>query len=207
MEQQKFRAALGANIGLYRRRAGLTQAELAQKLNYSDKAVSKWERGDSVPDAYTLVLLARLLGVSTDVLLGTDWPEPERQAEEKPRRRANRGVILMLCSVLVWFVALLAFVLTVKFFPRQSALGFAYAVPINALVLLILLSAWRQFRWNRLLISVMVWGFLLCLCMTAQLCFSINVWLAMLLGIPGQIAVVLWFRLFPKNTPEEDSHG
>lgn len=45
MEDEKLKLQIGANIAAYRRRAGWTQAGLAGRLNYSDKAVSKWERG------------------------------------------------------------------------------------------------------------------------------------------------------------------
>ena len=55
MDDEKVKKRIGANIAYYRRRAGLTQAGLAEKLNYSDKAVSKWERGDSIPDVLTLI--------------------------------------------------------------------------------------------------------------------------------------------------------
>lgn len=53
-----------------RRRCGLTQAEFAEKLGVSDKAVSKWERGISMPDLSVLTDISKLFGVSTDVLLG-----------------------------------------------------------------------------------------------------------------------------------------
>ena len=54
MEDEQVKARIGANIAYYRKQAGLTQVGLAEKLNYSDKAVSKWERGDSIPDVLTL---------------------------------------------------------------------------------------------------------------------------------------------------------
>ena len=60
---------LAKNLTLYRKACGLTQAELAQKLDYSDKAVSKWERGESVPDLYILKKLADFYGVTIDALI------------------------------------------------------------------------------------------------------------------------------------------
>ena len=70
MDDEKVKKRIGANIAYYRRRAGLTQAGLAEKLNYSDKAVSKWERGDSIPDVLTLIQIAAQFGVTVDALLG-----------------------------------------------------------------------------------------------------------------------------------------
>ena len=208
MDQQKFREELGINIGACRRRAGLTQAELAQKLNYSDKAVSKWERGESAPDAATIVSIARLFGVSADELLGTYRPEPEEPPkEEKPRRAVNKGVILKLCSVLVWTVALLFFVMLSSLHVPYSWIGFVYAVPVNALVVLCVRSAWHDFGWNQALISIMVWGFLFSFCLTLQVLFSANSWRVMLLGIPGQIAIFLWFKLFRKEPPVQEGEN
>ena len=61
---------IAKNLTYYRKAAGYTQAELAEKINYSDKSVSKWESGNGVPDIYTLIQLAELYGVSVDVLIG-----------------------------------------------------------------------------------------------------------------------------------------
>ena len=72
MTDDKLKAQLGANIASYRKRQRLTQAALAEKINYSDKAVSKWERGESIPDLPTIVLLAELFEVKVDDLLVDD---------------------------------------------------------------------------------------------------------------------------------------
>ena len=69
MNDEKLKNQLGANIAAFRKRSGMTQAVLAEKLNFSDKAVSKWERGESVPDVLTLMNLAELFEISVDDLL------------------------------------------------------------------------------------------------------------------------------------------
>ena len=69
MEDDRIKARIGTNIAERRKRAGLTQAGLAERLNYSDKAISKWERGESVPDVLTMMQLAELFGVRVDDLL------------------------------------------------------------------------------------------------------------------------------------------
>ena len=57
------------NIINLRIKSKMTQLELGTALSYSDKAVSKWERGEAVPDAYVLVKLSALFNVSVDYLL------------------------------------------------------------------------------------------------------------------------------------------
>ena len=221
MDDEKLKRQIGANIAAYRKRAGLTQAGLAEKLNYSDKAVSKWERGESVPDVLTLVQLANQFGITVNDLLADPNELPGNpgklekamtQVSEKAlKRKANKNVILALSSTLVWFVALLAFVLlsSFYFFEKYSCLLFFYAIPANAIVLLSLRSAWHDFRWNKALISGIVWGCLLSIYVTLLVGPGIHFEKVFLLGIPGQLAIFLWFRMFRGNsdTKKEKADG
>ena len=210
MNDEKLKKQLGANIAAYRKRLGLTQAGLAEKLNYSDKAVSKWERGESIPDVVTLVQLAELFEITVDTLLADPNALPEnpgkvgrvmeKAVEKTLKRKADKGIVLNLCSLLVWFVALLIFVILSSVDVPKSWLAFFYAIPANAIVALSLCSAWREFRWNQFFVSAIVWGSLIALHMTLLVIWSVNAWRIYLLGIPGQIAVFLWFRMFRKST-------
>ena len=212
MDDATLRNQIGSNIAAYRKQAGLTQAGLAEKLNYSDKAVSKWERGESVPDVLTLVQLADLFEIPVNQLLEDPNALPGNpgklekamtQVSEKAlKRKANKNVILGLSSTLVWFIALLVFVFISSFDLPDSWIAFFYAVPVNAIVLLSLRSAWRDYRWNRILVSIIVWGTLISLYTTFLVFLNFNMWKIFLLGIPGEIAVFLWFRLFRTEEPE-----
>ena len=74
-----LRAVIAKNICDLRTEAGMTQAKLAEVLNYSDKAVSKWERAEAIPDVTVIKAIADYFGVSLDYLLGrTDQPEINR---------------------------------------------------------------------------------------------------------------------------------
>lgn len=215
MDGEKLKNQIGANITSYRKRAGLTQAGLAEKLNYSDKAVSKWERGESVPDVVTLAQLAEQFGVTVNDLLvdPNELPEDtgkvqqamEQVVERTLKRKADKSVILKLSSLLCWFVALFLYVVLSSFETTDSWswLFFIYAIPANAIVLLSLRSAWHDFRWNKALISVIVWGSLLSIYMTLFVFLNCNLWKIFLLGIPGQLAVLLWFRMFRNPVKEE----
>ena len=206
MDGEKLKLQIGSNIANYRKSAGLTQAGLAEKLNYSDKAVSKWERGESMPDVTTLVQLAEQFGITVnDLLIDPDalpgnpgkLEKAMSQVSEKAlKRKADKSIILSLYSTLVWFVALFFFVVISSFDIPYSWLSFFYAVPANAIVLLSLRSAWRDFRWNKALISCIVWGSLVSIHASLWVFLGVNVWKVYLLGIPGQIAIFLWFRMF-----------
>ena len=215
MNDEKLKLQIGTNIAAYRKREGLTQAGLGAKLNYSDKAVSKWERGESIPDVLTLVQITEQFGITVDDLLSDPDALPEdadpgklekamTQVSEKAlKRKANKNVILALSSTLVWFIALLTFVVISSFELPNSWIAFLYAIPVNAIVLLSLRSAWRDFRWNRWLISGIVWGFLLSIHVSLVIFLDFNMWRIYLLGIPGEIAISLWFRLFRTSKEEK----
>lgn len=215
MDDEKLKKQIGANIASYRKRLRLTQVGLAEKLNYSDKAVSKWERGESAPDVQTLVQLAELFDVTVNDLLIDPNELPEatgamervmgRAVEKTLKRKADKRIILMLSSILVWFVALLLFVIVSSLAVPRSWLAFIYAIPANAIVLLSLRSAWRDFRWNQGLISVIMWGVIFSLYITLVVFARINIWKIFLLGVPGQAAILLWFRLYHKMPKEEDN--
>ena len=216
MDDERLKKQIGANIASYRKRLQLTQAGLAEKLNYSDKAVSKWERGESAPDVQTLVQLADLFEITVNDLLVDPNELPEnpgrvervmgKAVEKTFKRKADKRIILMLSTVLVWFVALLIFVVLSSVNIPKSWLAFIYAIPANAVVLLTLRSAWRDFRWNQALISMIMWGGLLSIYITMIVFLDLNLWKLFLLGIPGQVAIILWSRLYHR-VPREETNG
>lgn len=215
MNDEKLKNQLGANIAALRKRSGMTQAALAERINFSDKAVSKWERGESIPDVLTLMEIAQIFDVSVDELLRDPNALPEnvgkveqvmgRAVEKTLKRKADKRIIERLCSVLVWFVALFVFVVCSSLDIPKTWLSFFYAVPVDCIVLLVLRSAWRDFRSNRLLISGIMWGFLVSFYVTVLVLAQVNLWKIFLLGIPGQIAIFLWFRMFRKPASEENN--
>ena len=213
MTDERLKAQIGTNISNLRRSQGLTQAGLAEKVNYSDKAVSKWERGESVPDILTLVSIAEVLGVTVDDLLKDPNALPEQtgavqqamdQVVQKTlKRKADKRIIVQLSSLLVWFVALFVYVVLSSVGVSNSGLSFFLAIPADAIVVLSLRSAWHDFRSNRVLISILMWGSLLSIYMVLLVLLQANVWRIFLLGIPGQLAIWLWFRMFrPVRTVE-----
>lgn len=207
MDEEKIKAQIGANISMYRKKHGWTQMGLAERINYSDKAVSKWERGDSIPDVVTMMLLAKEFGITLNDLTAVSIEEPEQPVS----RKADHSIILRLTNILVWFVALFAFVILASLKYSFCWVPFVYAIPVTSIVQLSLRSAWHDFRYNPLLISLIAWGSLASIFVTLMYVLHIKIWLIFLLGIPGQIAIMLWFRMFipvehTKAESSEDDH-
>ena len=205
MNNEELKNRVGSGIARLRRERGLTQAELAERINYSDKAVSKWERGESLPDVLTLMNLAQILETDLNTLTGCGAQEALPEVPEEPeiteklpptRRRADRSAVQKLSSILVWVVALFLYMVLEAFEVPHLWLLFVLAVPANAIVLLSLRSAWKIYGWNRVLISVIMWGFLLVIYLLLWLVGHVNVWKILLMGILGQAAIGLWFKMF-----------
>lgn len=177
----------------------MTQIELAEKLNYSDKAVSKWERGESVPDISVLKSIADLFGVTVDYLISGDHddePDAESEAADKAARQIkqrNRAIITGISVLLVWLIA------SVIFVPIDIAttdavahwLAYAYAVPASMIVWLVFNSIWFDRRRNYLIISIMTWTLLAAIHLSV-LVGGYNIWQIYLFGIPGQLIISLW---------------
>lgn len=146
---------IAKNLIYYRKAANLTQAELAQKINYSDKSVSKWESGNGVPDIYILLKLAELYGITVNDLVS------ERSSAAPPKRMSKwRHILIMLLSSgIVWLVATVVFVFLNIVFPKKGEwwLAFLYAVPINAIVITSLAAAWKYKITNFVAVSLLIW--------------------------------------------------
>ena len=217
MNNEELKSRVGANIARLRREQGMTQAELAERINYSDKAVSKWERAESLPDVLTLLNLAEQLGTDLNTLTGLTGEQPaapesripgeKTEQPEPPRkhRTADRGVIQQLSSLLVWVVALFLYMVLDAFGVKNLWLLFVAAVPANAIVLLSLRSAWKLYGLNRILISVILWGSLAVVYLLLLVVGNVNVWRILPMGLLGQAAIILWFKMF--RPVKEDTNG
>lgn len=195
---EELKMVIAGNIGQLRREAGMTQLALAEYLNYSDKAVSKWERGESIPDVATLKAIAELFSVSVDYLLRPDHPlETEHKREYTRRQRRNHRIITVMSCVLVWLVACFVYTSVNIALPQEGTLwmAFAYSVPITAVVLLVMNSIWGDRRKNFIIISVLVWTFLACVFLSALVFYQVNIWLVFIIGVPAQVIISLWSGL------------
>ena len=186
---------IGKNIATYRKNAGITQAELARKINYSDKSVSKWESGNGVPDVLVLMRLAELFGVSVNELVG-------ESAKERATNSFMRVMVMLISSALIWLIATAAFVALRIFASARGAwwLVFVYAVPINAAILGVIATAFRQRTARFVCTTVLIWGVIVSTFLTALIISKAkgtagagDLWFIFLLGIPLQVAETLWY--------------
>ena len=102
----ELKLIFASNLIRLRTAAGMTQAELGEQLNYSDKSISKWERGEAIPDAAVLKRMSEIFGVTVDYLLNEHdaWqPGPEPAACD----RSHYAIILVALMGIVTLADLL----------------------------------------------------------------------------------------------------
>ena len=200
---------IAKNLVHYRKTAGLTQAELAEKINYSDKSVSKWESGGGVPDIYILLQLAKLYKISVSELIGEEPPKKPQTVVSTRKSDGLHVLIMLLSSGIVWLVATFAFVLLQFINPAWAGwLVFLYAVPVNCILLIVYAGVWKYRLVNFGAVSLLVWSALVDLFLSLRLLVAggenhAALWCLFLLGVPLQVLEILWvfFRslLMPKK--------
>ena len=189
---------LAKNLAYYRKASGLTQLELAEKFNYSDKSVSKWERGEGFPDIFVLKSLADFYGISVD-----DFYQSEHKAIKVSQSRKRKQTYLKLLSIgLGWLVVILTFFFLQVFIGDKYAfkpwLTFIYGTLITAIILLV----WEFIYHNRFLrmlaASGIVWSAALSLYLTFLVVINQNLPLIFVVAIPLQVLEIIWY-LFRRN--------
>ena len=197
-----LKLTIAKNITELRKQHGMTQLQLAEKLNYSDKAISKWERGESVPDVAVLVEIAELFSVTLDYLVKDEHTEADTKPQSEEERKLkeatqrvivkNRKAITGISIEAVWLLAIMVFVPIAIFLPDSDSkwLCFVYAIPASAIVWLVFNSIWFNKRVNYLIISILMWSLLAAVHITALIC-GLSIPHIYLLGLPGELIIIL----------------
>ena len=192
-EMDALKQTVAKNITALRTASKLTQLELGNKISYSDKAVSKWERGEAIPDAYVLLKMSSLFGVSVDYIL-TPHEENESIPLPTPKKPPiNRIVLTLIALVGVYTVATLAYVI-LHLLSIRLPMIYQYSFNVSAILLVVFNSLWGKPKYNVITVSLLVNSIIL----TVYLLFltlSHNWWELLLLCIPAETIVVLCFML------------
>lgn len=202
-----LKSIIAENLYELRCASGLTQLGFAEKINYSDKAVSKWERAESVPDIYTLKQIADFYGVGVDYLLTKEHPQSAQPEAIGKKSRRIRITVSLISVVGVWLIATVYFAIHMIFMSGAALPGwmsFIYAVAAASVVALVFNSLWGRRRQNWIYISLVVWSVILSLHLTLLTVIGLNAWMLYLLGIPGEIIIALTAVLSYKGKPKKE---
>lgn len=182
------------NIVELRKERKMTQAELAEKLNYTDKAISKWERGESIPELATLKQLGDMFGVTIDYLT-SEKPKNEKKDFLLPKViRTNRIIITAIATSLVLVIATLAFVYLHIYLGKTMWTLFVWMIPVSMLVLVFFNWRWGKRKYLFYISTVFLWSLLTAIFLQT---LEYNTWLIFVVGAPIQITITL--MAFLKN--------
>lgn len=192
----ELREIVAKNISELRTANKMTQIYLAERLNYSDKAVSKWERAEAIPDVTVLKEIADIFSVSVDYLLEAEHNAPPVTTAKAERiHKANQSLFTAFSIVEVWFIAAAIFAMLmfrgVDTFPAW--LVFIYAIPAGAATM----GGFNLFWQKSILIgavslSVIGWGIILSIYLSILLLVGLNLWALFIVGAPMQAIIVLF---------------
>lgn len=196
---------IGKNLAELRKEKGLTQREVAVKLDFSDKSVSKWESGESMPSVDVLYKLGELYGVKLDYFVtethtAEQIKEPEQPLTAAPavsRHRYSRLIISLLSILVIWIAAVCLFIFTQEIIPN-TWIFFVWAVPASIILSIIFASLWGKPIHLFILISILIWTGLIAIFLQLVLLNNIF-WQIFILGAPLQIATILCAFLVLKN--------
>ncbi|MGN0961273.1 MAG: helix-turn-helix transcriptional regulator [Christensenellales bacterium] len=197
MTQEEIKKNFSQNLIKLRKANNLTQLALAEKLNYSDKAVSKWEVGSVIPDIETMTNIAEFFGTTVNDLI---YPEKKKISKAFWK---NHILITLLSFGLVWFLS------TIVFFVLQQTtnmprlwLTFIITIPISLIVVVVLSAIWFKNIWLTISVSALFWSIILNIYLIIN---QTNFWFIFIIGAVGQILIIFWSQLKKLVTPKKKS--
>ena len=197
MQLDELKLVTAGNLINLRTGAGMTQAELGAKLNYSDKSISKWERGEAIPDAYVLTQIAELFGVSVDYILSSHDAWEPTVAPEDPRQDVvySTSVITAIAVVGVWTLALTAFVTLWLAVDQLRWQIFVAAFPVSVLTWMVLMCVFKRTRHLKYMVALFVLSIFVCVYL---LLLNRNPWQIFMIAVLAEVIVFLSFHVQKK---------
>lgn len=195
---ENVKETIARNLAELRRAHNLTQSALAEKLNYSDKAISRWEHAETLPDIETLCRICEIYGVSFEYLLNKERTEVVPAA--KPVKNTARRVTICLIAICtVWLAALTLFTSVQALSSTgYNWLIFTWAVPLSLVVLPVCNLIWWHSRiFASISLSFILWTTILAIYL--QL-LAYNLWLLFIVGAPIQAIIILANNMPKKRT-------
>lgn len=181
------------NLTKYRTSLGLTQIDLAKQINYSDKSISKWERGEGLPDLKATVKLCEIFDVSIDDMLKETTDHDKKISKTIVNKNKKHLLISLLSASIVWLIATICYISLLIFkVDGKIWLPFIYAIPTSAIVLTIFCVLWARSFLQFLSISLIMWGIIFSITCSIQ---TKLIWFITVIGAVLQFMIILWFAL------------
>lgn len=183
---KEIKEILVENLINLRKSHKLTQLELSEKVGYSDKAISRWEHGEVLPDITTLETLAKIYGVSFTSLFEENL---NIQKEKNQNSQATNKILIALLSIFsVWVMVIISYI-TLKLTIGQNVWElFVVGIPLSFLLATIFSSIWGKKIHAFLCGSILLWTILATIFFTL---LRYKLWMVFILGVPIQAILIL----------------
>lgn len=179
---------IAKNLVDLRKSKKYTQQAVAEKLNYSDKAISRWERGESLPDVETLCRICDLYGVTFEYLLQSEQPPRAKNPHVVQDDKAGNIAITLIAACVVWLIATIAYVYTEVLLGVGKWTLFVWAVPVTAVVCSVCNKMWGRKLLGHIISSVINWGMIASIYLEL---LTYNLWMLFIVGIPIQMIIII----------------
>lgn len=186
------------NLIALRKQNGLTQLELATKINYSDKAISRWEKGEVMPSVDILESLANVYGVQIAYFFEEHQDEVSKEINLKTK---NIYVAITLSMVLVvWTIAVILFFMLKEYQGKYYFMIFVWSVPATVYAIRFNIFRWFQDKYYILINTLCLWSTFVAIYFQW---INLNIWQIFLMGIPMQLLIILNFyvKKIKKSNP------
>ena len=181
------------NLIKYRTLMGLKQSDLAKKINYSDKSISKWERGEGLPDLKATKNLCDIFGITIDDMIKENDDHKTKITKTITTKHKKHFLTSLLSASIVWLIATIVYVsLVIVEVKGNIWLPFIYAIPISSIVFIVFSSIWGNNLLQFLCITLLLWGVILSITLSTQIS---NIWFICVIGAVCQTMVGMWFAL------------
>lgn len=196
-EDKDIKQIIAKNLANLRKNKKITQTELAEQFGYSDKAISKWENGDTLPDIQTLYQLCEFYNVTLDFLISEQSFDEKIKYINHLNKRViiNNSLIELLYCSFVWILAVIIYVYLYTFSEINYWQIFIWALPATTIVMLLFTKVWKQKLYTFLVRSLFFWT-LVTACYIQFI--EYNIWPLFFLMIPIQVALILTIAINDK---------
>lgn len=188
---EELNKIVSENLVKLRQKSGYTQLQVAEKINYSDKSISKWERGEAIPDVSVMLEFSKLYNVSIDDICKNHG---KKEIKPKTRKISQHTVITIISFFFVWFLATIGFAVIYGFYglTDKAYLSFIVAIPVSLLVVMILSFIWYPYYIAAIFCSAFLWTGILAIteCVAVE-----QIWLLYIIVVPVQLILIFSFIL------------
>ncbi len=196
----ELKEIIARNLVSLRKKHNLTQQQLAERLSYSDNAISRWEHAELTPSVEVLEDLSKIYNIPIETFFKESATGVVEQNIKTLRR--NRLSAVLLAVALIWGLATIAFVYMQIFTGKMPWQIFIWAVPASCIALIPFNAYWGKHIYKFVVFSIFIWSLLACFYIQF---LSHNIWPIFILGLPVQVAFAIWAFVKPKKNKQKNT--